>query len=101
VLQKLLLTLAIFCFGAIVGRALKTSPPPVVIQRPGSPVESSSRAQNEGLTTQPSIEEEIYICGARTKKGTPCSRRVHGAVRCWQHKGLPAMLPLEKLRIRD
>jgi hypothetical protein len=41
--------------------------------------------------------EVISICGARTKKGTPCSRRVRGTGRCWQHKGLPAMLPPEKL----
>jgi len=43
----------------------------------------------------------VYTCGARTQKGTPCSRRVHGPVRCWQHKGRPAMLPQEKLLIRD
>jgi hypothetical protein len=46
--------------------------------------------------------EVIYICGARTKKGTPCQRRVRGAaVRCYQHKGMPAMLPPEKLIVRD
>jgi hypothetical protein len=44
--------------------------------------------------------EEVYLCGARTKKGTPCSRRVHGPVRCWQHKGSPAMLPQEKLLVK-
>ncbi|HKO44112.1 MAG TPA: hypothetical protein VJU84_12620 [Pyrinomonadaceae bacterium] len=48
-----------------------------------------------------SSEEEIYLCGAQTKKGTACSRRVHGPVRCWQHKGARAMMPLEKLRIKD
>lgn len=41
------------------------------------------------------------MCGARTRKGTPCRRRVHVAgERCFQHKGLPAMVPLEKLVIR-
>lgn len=39
----------------------------------------------------------VYFCGARTKKGTPCSRRVKTAGRCWQHAGQPAMLPPEKL----
>jgi hypothetical protein len=35
----------------------------------------------------------VYICGARTKKGTPCSRRVKTTgVRCWQHLGKPSML---------
>jgi hypothetical protein len=41
--------------------------------------------------------EVVYICGARTKKGTPCSRRVRGPGRCWQHRGMPAMLPPSKL----
>lgn len=41
----------------------------------------------------------VYMCGAMTKKGTPCTRRVHGPVRCFQHKGMPAMLPQDKLRI--
>lgn len=41
--------------------------------------------------------ETVSICGARTKKGTPCSRRVRGVGRCWQHRGMPAILPPEKL----
>lgn len=45
-------------------------------------------------------ETEIsYFCGARTQKGTPCSRRVRGGGRCWQHAGKPAMLPEDKLKI--
>lgn len=42
-------------------------------------------------------EETVYFCGAPTKKGKPCSRRVKGGGRCWQHKGQTAMLPPEKL----
>jgi hypothetical protein len=42
-------------------------------------------------------DEVVYICGARTKKGTPCQRRVRGPFRCWQHRGKPAMLPPSKL----
>jgi len=41
-------------------------------------------------------EEVVAICGARTQKGTPCQRRVRGTGRCWQHRGMPAMIPLEK-----
>jgi hypothetical protein len=41
--------------------------------------------------------ETVSICGARTQKGTPCQRRVRGTGRCWQHKGMPAMLPPSKL----
>ncbi len=36
--------------------------------------------------------ENIYLCGARTKKGTACTRRVKvKGKRCWQHEGMPAM----------
>lgn len=43
--------------------------------------------------------EALYYCGAQTKKGTPCTRRVKGYTRCYQHTGMPAMLPPEKLKI--
>lgn len=36
----------------------------------------------------------VYFCGARTKKGTPCSRRVkHPSTRCYQHEGKAAAMP--------
>ena len=46
---------------------------------------------------QNAASETVYFCGAQTKKGTPCTRRVKGGGRCWQHQGQPAMLPPEKL----
>ena len=42
---------------------------------------------------------DVYMCGAMTKKGTPCTRHVHGPGRCFQHRGMPAMLPQEKLKV--
>lgn len=49
------------------------------------------------LTERPTDANEVVsICGARTKKGTPCQRRVRGTGRCWQHKGMPAIIPVEK-----
>lgn len=42
-------------------------------------------------------QETVYFCGAETKKGTPCTRRVKGGGRCFQHIGKPAMLPPDKL----
>lgn len=45
--------------------------------------------------------EIVSICGARTKRGTPCSRRVRGTGRCWQHRGRAAMLPAAKLLVRE
>jgi hypothetical protein len=40
--------------------------------------------------------EVVYTCGARTQKGTPCSRRVKEPGRCWQHMGKPSMLEAPK-----
>ena len=38
-----------------------------------------------------SSTEAVYYCGALTKKGTPCTRRVKTKGRCWQHPGQPAV----------
>ena len=35
-------------------------------------------------------DEPIHFCGAMTKKGKPCSRRVKSNERCWQHAGQPS-----------
>lgn len=99
--------------GFMAGRARRSSPPPLIIQRradsplsDGAPNLQSGSTNSGGKSStapgagEPAIED-IYTCGARTKKGTPCSRRVHGPVRCWQHKGMRAMLPQEKLLIRE
>jgi len=68
----------------------------------------TNAAQITNLTAKPparppsapvSREESVYYCGAPTKKGTPCSRRVKGGGRCWQHQGQNAMLPPEKLLV--
>ena len=92
-----LITFVVFITGFFVGYKRQPQPPPLIIQR----VEPASRDSNSASTTsQPLTVEEVYICGARTKKGRPCSRRVHGAVRCWQHKGEKAMLPQEKLIVK-
>lgn len=91
------LLLGVLIAGLAIGRSMRPPPPPLIIQR-------ASEARPSPTTTTPAapiLAEEVYTCGARTKKGTPCSRRVHGPVRCWQHKGMPAMLPPEKLIVKD
>jgi hypothetical protein len=93
-LQRAGIVLIFILLGALIGRGFRREPPPLVIERPVSGQTSPAN--------QPTITvEETYICGARTKKGTPCSRRVRGPVRCWQHKGAKAMLPVEKLVVRE
>ena len=92
---------AILLAGVALGRAGRSTPPPLVIQRSVDGRITSATGQQNAANPAATLVEEIYTCGARTKKGAPCSRRVHGPVRCWQHKGMPAMLPQEKLRIKE
>ncbi len=66
--------------------------------RPASTTPAPSFGPDGTASERPTDPNEIIsICGARTKKGTPCQRRVRGTGRCWQHRGLPAMLPASKL----
>jgi hypothetical protein len=65
---------------------------------PGAPVYGADGTERERPTD---AAETVSICGARTKKGTPCSRRVRGTGRCWQHRGRPAMLPAAKLLVQE
>jgi len=96
------------------GRYLRPPPPPLIIHRAASsplsdaPVNfnahslgSNSVANSNNIQKTNDTDEPVYLCGARTRKGTPCRRRVHAAgERCYQHKGLPAMVPLDKLTIK-
>jgi hypothetical protein len=65
---------------------------------PSAPIYGADGTEAERPTE---ADEIVSICGARTKKGTPCSRRVRGTGRCWQHRGRPAMLPAAKLIVRE
>lgn len=71
------------------GSANSTAVPRSLAALPVTPQESPSKVE---------VQESAYFCGAETKKGTPCSRRVRGNVRCFQHAGMPAMLRAEKLK---
>ena len=99
------------------GRYLRPAPPPLIISRAAdSPLSdlpvnfndtarSTIRKENDSTSQDVASvdrDDAAYICGARTKKGTPCRRRVHAAgERCFQHKGMPAILPLEKLEVKS
>lgn len=125
-LSSVVICVALLSVGLLVGRAIRPAPPPLLVERGELPAvtapatkekvktasaetennasASSSTAKPEqtygpdGTPTERPTEasEIITICGARTQKGTPCQRRVRGTGRCWQHRGLPAMIPLEK-----
>ncbi len=62
-----------------------------VVQAP--PINSNTPKQITADPATPQLSATVHICGARTQKGTPCSRRVKTTgVRCWQHPGKPSML---------
>jgi hypothetical protein len=106
-------------FGFVLGRAGRPAPPPLVVIRGGAATgevepraagEAGAKAEGgagrpgpaygaDGTASERPTDplEVVSICGARTKKGTPCSRRVRGSGRCWQHRGKPAVLPPQKL----
>lgn len=113
--------------GFVLGRSIAPAPPPLIIERktvqssasPSATTNAASQSQtnvtNASRLAAPSSQsgadarelepptdpqEVVSICGARTKKGTPCSRRVRGVGRCWQHRGLPAMLPASRLIVQ-
>lgn len=101
------------------GRFLRPPSPPLIISRAANsplsdlpvnsnePARGTTRKENDSTNQytaalNQSADEKAYICGARTKKGTGCRRRVHAAgERCFQHKGMPAILPLEKLEVKS
>jgi hypothetical protein len=58
-----------------------------------SPAADAQRGTQKQVENNPGgVNEPVYYCGAETKKGTPCSRRVKGNnERCWQHAGMPKM----------
>ena len=62
---------------------------------------SHSKVEEKFEHQQKTDSEPVYFCGAETKKGTPCSRRVKGGGRCWQHKGRKAILSKKDLFIEN
>lgn len=114
--RPLLLGLALIVSGYVAGRSRRPPPPPLTIERRAdsplsdkpaprlsslAPAAESNLRKHGDPNSSTTVEEDVYICGARTKKGTPCSRRVQSPRRCWQHKGMPAMLSQEKLIVKD
>ena len=108
--RSLLLACLLFPPGFLLGRVSRPPPPPLVLERGAQTVAPLVPAAPAKASPQPAYgpdgtagerptepDEAVYVCGARTKKGTPCQRRVRGPGRCWQHRGKPAILPPSKL----
>lgn len=64
-----------------------------------SPNANKKAVENKKAEVVKTVEDKTYFCGAATKKGTACSRKVKGGGRCWQHEGQDALFPPEKLLI--
>lgn len=80
------------------------SPPNNLNQPSKSPTTSATtanlkinRSEARSIETAEQQQQRVYFCGAPTKKGTMCSRRVRNGGRCWQHEGQAALMPQEKL----
>ncbi|HEX2639001.1 MAG TPA: hypothetical protein VHL50_00440, partial [Pyrinomonadaceae bacterium] len=53
---------------------------------------AAKQPSNTSKPNEKTVNQPVFTCGAMTKKGTACTRRVKIAgERCWQHKGMPAM----------
>ncbi|HYE96898.1 MAG TPA: hypothetical protein VD962_11880 [Rubricoccaceae bacterium] len=113
-LSRLALAAALAGSGFLFGRMGRPAPPPLVVERGTLNLAPVPAAPDAGARAGPKPEprygpdgtsaerptepgEVVSICGARTKKGAPCQRRVRGVGRCWQHRGKPAILPPSKL----
>ena len=74
--------------------SVTTNAPPAVSRVDSAvPVSIGNSATRPGLRAgvEPTSlsPPTAYFCGATTKKGTACSRRVKAQGRCWQHEGQP------------
>ena len=67
------------------------------IESDAASIANNNKTEKLKITREPIENEKTYFCGAMTKKGTPCSRKVKGGGRCWQHKGQEAMLVAGKI----
>ncbi len=109
---RALIVIAAFVLAAFaLGRSMRAPAPPLIVQRSANstlsdfPINLSeiTKGNSSGRSDASTVaaDETVYLCGARTKKGTPCKRRVHVlGERCYQHKGMPAMVSLEKLVVK-
>jgi hypothetical protein len=70
----------------VLSEGRKHGPSPALhIERLPIPIESASAQAAEA----PSAEKpQAQICGAPTKSGKPCQRRVKDGGRCYQHRGV-------------
>ena len=74
-----------------IGTALQLSTNAGLYGLPGS-IESAS----SGTHTDKAVDAGVSVCGAPTRSGKPCQRKVRGGGYCWQHRDKPRDKPVEK-----
>jgi hypothetical protein len=67
------------------------SPGTAEVRLPPDPAGAGSASVKPRVSTSAPAAQAFY-CGAMTRKGKPCSRRVKTKGRCWQHEGQPSAL---------
>ncbi len=83
-------------------QSLAQTPPNISAAETKSPIVSLPNGTKQSkIAPDMQPAEMLYYCGAQTKKGSPCSHKVKHPGRCWQHTGQPAMLPQEKLLVKQ
>lgn len=62
---------------------------------------SFSNPRSDSAHSSAQANAPVYLCGARTKKGKPCSRRVSAeGERCWQHQGKRSMMRAVREKVK-
>ena len=80
---------------------IRTAGPSAADVQPVIEAQPVTAEPNQARVAEPAAPAEsrnspTYFCGALTKKGTPCSRKVKTkGVRCFQHEGRPEAPPSE------
>lgn len=100
-----LVSAAILILGTIAFAASRLSPEREPFYLIGTPLQSSTNGETTASpdsieSTRSSetvaVDSKIGICGAPTRSGKPCQRKVKGGGYCWQHRDKPRDKPIEK-----
>jgi hypothetical protein len=94
----------VFATTLVVSALHRTDPPKSISSLPTAPVETAVSApvsapvsaMDATAVQQPEFKAAPAtaqtLCGARTKKGTPCKHRAAPGQRCAQHQGMKSMI---------
>jgi hypothetical protein len=72
-----------FVAGMMSQRPASRPSPPLQIERV---IPSQRQKETEEVRRTSSVDRRSTFCGALTRRGTPCRRRVPPGTRCWQHR---------------